>query len=96
MTMNFDLNSKYNDLCKDLCNTISSDILWDANFGVEWLKMWHLFIMQCSYLCCSAYLIFFFYVANVGRCNNMFVLAAAFSFPEGGLSHLLSTDYLLS
>ncbi len=31
-----------------------------------------------------------------GRCYNMFVFAGGFSFPEGKLSHLLSTDYLLS
>lgn len=45
------------------------------------------------------------YVANTllnhffplfGRCYNMHVFPARFSFPEGRLSHLLSTDYLAS
>ncbi len=30
------------------------------------------------------------------RCYNMFVFAVGFSFPEGRLSHLLATDYMLS
>lgn len=31
-----------------------------------------------------------------GRCHNMLIFDAWLSFPEGGLGHLLSTDYLLS
>lgn len=61
----------------------------------EWIKC-DIFL-DCVFLAVCIEIIFSIWLtwAN-GRCYKMFVFAAGFSFPEGRLSHLLATDYLLS